>query len=423
MPLDAALLDRERDFAKAFRPAALRGVRLDPAQVARLTLEHRESREAARRRAEELSEGQIQNPKSATQVAPYLASTGRYELPRSEKTGKPGAPKGVLEQYAHTGDELAEALLQYRRDDTALGLLLEPRRALLEHGDGRVRTSILTLAANTGRTSSRNENLQQISRQGGMRACHLADPGCLIISADFSSVEVRVGAALSGDSSMQELIRLGDLYPERKKEFDFHWRTAVTCYGPDATYENRYNSKRINFAKMYGSGKKSAAGQVGIPLQEVSNAFDAFDVIAPGYKLWDQWMRDQVRAGMKSYPTYSGRDIWLTGKAEHAAGNAAIQGTAREFLVDAVAKWEQGPWAGHTVIPVHDEVIIFNVPEDQADEATAYLTWCMETELMGVKIRAEANKPSPFWMDASLQPSASWHLPEPVLPRVDFVYD
>lgn len=397
----AALLDRERDFAKAFRPAALHGVKLDPGQVERLTDEHTEGREASRKRAEALSEGQITNPKSAPQVAPYLASTGRYELPRSEKTGKPGAPKGTLEVYAYTGDELAEALLSYRRHDTALGLLLDPRTELIVHGDGRVRTSILTLAANTGRTSSRNENLQQVSRQGGMRACHLAEPGCLIVSADWSSVEIRVGAALSGDQSMQALIKLGDAHPEKKKEYDFHWRTAITCYGPEATKEHRYNCKRVNFAKMYGSGKKSAAGQVGIPVHEVSLAFDAFDAVAPGYGLWDTEMRQYVKAGGTAYTTYSGRDIYLTGKGEHAAGNAAIQGTAREFLVDAVEKWERGPWGGHVIIPVHDELICFDIPEDEADAATAFLVECMETELLGVRIVAEANPPSPFWMDAS----------------------
>ncbi|HEY1700791.1 MAG TPA: DNA polymerase [Trebonia sp.] len=402
MTLSTALLDREKQFAKAFRPAALTGIKLDPLQVDKLIEEHTGGRDASRQRAEALSDGQITNPKSSTQVAPYLSATGKYELPLSEKTGKPGAPKGALEVYSYLGDELAQALLEYRRHDTALGLLLEPRRELITHGDGRVRTSILTLAANTGRTSSRNENLQQISRQGGMRATHLAEDGCLIISADFSSVEVRVGAALSGDLSMKNLIALLDAYPEKKKEYDFHWRTAITCYGPDATYENRYNCKRVNFAKMYGSGKKSAAGQVGIPLPEVSRAFDAFDAVAPQYKVWDQWMRDSVRNGMKSFPTYSGRDIWLTGKGEHAAGNAAIQGTAREFLVDAVAKWEKGRWGGHVLVPVHDELICFDVPEAEAEAATAFLIDCMEVpDFMGVRIAAEANQPSKFWMDAS----------------------
>lgn len=401
MTLSAALLDRERDFAAAFVPAALRGIRLDPVQVEKLTDEHKASRKAAKERVEAATGGAITNPKSSAQVAPYLAATGRYGLPLSEKTGKPGAPKGTLEQYAYLGDQLAADILRYRKDDTALGLLLDPRTELIAHGDGRVRTSILTLAANTGRTSSRNENLQQVSRQGGMRKCHLADPGCLIVSADFASVEIRVGAALSGDSGMQEMIRLGDQYPDRKKEFDFHWRTAITVWGPEAVKENRYTAKRINFQKMYGGSPKGCAASVGIPLNLAKDVSRAFEALAPGYVLWDQWMRQSVHRGMKSFPTYSGREVWLTGKGEHAAGNAAIQGTAREFLVDAVAKWEKGKWAGHTIVPVHDELIIFDVPEDEADEATAFLTECMTAELYGVNIVAEANPPSPYWLDAS----------------------
>ena len=408
--ISGALLDRERDFAAAFRPAALRGIRLDLAQVDRLTAEHKggtdehqAGREDARRRVEAATGGAIANPKSNAQVGPYLASTGRYELPLSARTGKPGAAKGVLEPYAYLGDQLAADILEYRRHDTALTLLLAPRAELLLRGDGRVRTTILTLAANTGRTSSRNENLQQISRQGGMRACHLAEPGCLIVSADFSSVEIRVGAALSGDQSMQYLIAMGDRYPERKKEFDFHWRTAISVWGPEATKENRYTAKRVNFQKMYGGAPKGCAKNVGIPLDVAESVFSSFDALAPQYGIWDAQMRDYVRKGGKAFTAYSGRDIWLTGpgKGEHAAGNAAIQGTAREFLVDAVEKWERGPWGGHVIVPVHDELICFDIPGDQADDATAYLVSCMETSIGGVAIVAEANKPSPFWMDAS----------------------
>jgi len=389
----AALLDRERAFQKAFRPAALHGVRLDPDQVARLTEEHTAARRAARSRVEALSGGQVTNPKSSPQVGSYMAATGRYELPRSKRTGKPGAARTVLEPYAETGDELARQILEYRQQDTALTLLLAPRAELIRHGDSRVRTSILTLAAGTGRTSSRNENLQQVSRQGGMRACHLAEPGCLIVSADFASVEVRVGAALSGDQGLINMIRMGDQFPDRKKEFDLHWIAAQTVFGKDAVKEDRYNSKRYIFRRMYG-------GEPITPVME--QVFEAFNRIAPGYAAWDQQQRQLARKGVRSFTTYSGRPVWLPRNAEHATGNYEIQGTAREFLVDAVAKWEKGPWRGHVIIPVHDEVIVFDVPEDEAEAATAFLVECMTTSLMGVNIIAEANKPSTFWMDASL---------------------
>jgi DNA polymerase I-like protein with 3'-5' exonuclease and polymerase domains len=391
MSLPSELLDRERQFAAAFRRAALDGVRLDPAQVEKLTAEHTEAREASRRRAEALSDGQITNPKSNPQVGPCLAERG-YQLPHSPRTGRPGAGKGVLEPLAEAGDELAKALLAYRHADTALGLLLDPRTELIRHGDGRVRTSILTLSANTGRTSSRNENLQQVSRQGGMRACHLAEPGCMVVSADFASVEVRVGAALSGDEGLKRMIAMGDLYPDRKKEFDLHWIAAQTVFGKDATKEDRYNSKRYIFRRMYG-------GEPVTPVMQ--QVFAAFNQIAPGYAAWDQVQRNYARTKGAFFQAYSGRVIWLPKNAEHAAGNYMIQGTAREFLVDAVAKWQRGKWADHVIIPVHDEVIVFDIPEDEADAATAFLVECMTTSINGVSIIAEANPPSPFWLDAS----------------------
>ncbi len=400
MNISASVLDRERQFAAAFARAALDGIRLDRDQVFRLIDEHTEARQAAKERAEALSEGFITNPKSSVQVAPYLVSKG-YELPLSEKTGKPGAGKGALEPLSYQGDALATAILDYRKADTALGLLLEPRKLLCEHGDGRVRTSILTLAANTGRTSSRNENLQQVSRQGGMRACHLADEGCLIVSADFSSVELRVAAALSGDGSMQQLIRLGDQFPDRKKEFDFHWRTATEVWGKDATKENRYTAKRINFQKLYGGAPPGCAANVGIPLPVAQRVFSAFDALAPQFGAWDAAQRLAARQGMRTYTAYSGRTIFLPRRAEHATGNYMIQGTARELLVDAVHRWRQGPWRDCVIVPIHDEIVVFNVPEAQAASATAYLVQCMESSVGGVRIAVEANEPSPYWLDAS----------------------
>jgi hypothetical protein len=411
------LVERERAFAGAWAPIGLRGTPLDAPRVRALIGEHEAAQEDARLRVEAASGGVITNPKSNAEVPPYLASHG-YRLPASARTGKPGAAKGVLEPFAAAGDALCADILEYRRHDTALGLLLRPWYVMCTNGDGRIRSSIMSIEARTGRTSSRNFNMQQVSRQGGMRACvTTADPGTTRgISADFSSVEVRVGAALSGDERMQDLIRMGDLYPERKKEFDFHWRTALICYGDDATKENRYNSKRINFAKMFGSGKKGAADQVGVPLPEVERAFDAFSAVAPRYEEWDRQMREYVRRGGRSYPAYSGRPLWMDPRAEHGAGNTAIQGTARELAVDATLRWLAGPWGGATLLLVHDELIAFDIPAAEAAAATAYLVACMETTLVpsgnglastgdlregGVQIRAEASEPWTAWPDAS----------------------
>jgi DNA polymerase I-like protein with 3'-5' exonuclease and polymerase domains len=201
---------------------------------------------------------------------------------------------------------------------------------------------------------------------------------------------------------MQGLIKLGDEHPDKKKEFDFHWRTAISVWGPEATKENRYTAKRINFQKMYGGKAPGCAKAIGIPLNVASKVFDAFDALAPRYVAWDQEMRAAVSGGRESMTLYSGRDVYFGHKGEHAAGNTAIQGTAREFLVDGIMKWRQSKWKDCLAIPVHDEVIVFDVPEGEADEATACLVDCLHTWLNGVEIVAEANKPSPFWCDASL---------------------
>jgi hypothetical protein len=430
-PIAPDLLQREQQFIRAFRPIALKGTPLDEAHIDELIHKHVTEREAARVRVETATQGAVTNPKSTTQVPEALISLG-YDLPRTKpsKTKPEGglsAAKGVLEPFAgnilearelHAADPeaftiqeltdveqkfdtLAADILEYRKHDTALGLLLNPWKDLCERGDGRIRSNIMTIEARTGRTSSRNFNMQQVSRRGGMRACILPDPDTRGISADFNSVEVRVGAALSQDEMMMYLIAQSDLYPDRKKEFDFHWRTAITCYGENATKENRYNSKRINFAKMFGSGKQSCANLVGVPVHEVGRAFDAFSAMAPQYEAWDQKMREFVRFGGRSVEAYSGRPLWMDASAEHGAGNTAIQGTARELALDAVEKWCRGPWGSATLLVVHDELVAFNIPAEEAQAATDYLVSCMETELFGVRIKAEANEPWSAWPDAS----------------------
>ena len=146
-------------------------------------------------------------------------------------------------------------------------------------------------------------NLQQFSRQGGMRACIIADEDMEGISADFSSVEVRVGAGLSGDEGLKELIRNADAYPDRKKEFDLHWIAARMVWGPDATYENRYVAKRIIFSKMYGGSAIAGARQTGIPEEAAQAVHDAFARIAPQFVAWSAWMRGEVPSGRMTYFT------------------------------------------------------------------------------------------------------------------------
>jgi DNA polymerase I-like protein with 3'-5' exonuclease and polymerase domains len=233
-------------------------------------------------------------------------------------------------------------------------------------------------------------NLQQLPREGGVRACITADPGYLLVSADFASVELRVAAALSGDVDLQQMLAAGE---------DIHQRVANAVWGAGATKADRYTAKRIVFGWLYGGGVPTLAAQAMVSESIVASAVDVLAMLMPGLVEWCRRLREMVRAGAVAMPTYAGRVIHLTRDYPHKAPNYAIQGTARELLVDAIERWEGTPWAGSVLLPVHDEVLAM-VRADEAEAATAELVRCMTGELHGVSIVATPSVPSFAWQDS-----------------------
>jgi DNA polymerase I-like protein with 3'-5' exonuclease and polymerase domains len=127
---------------------------------------------------------------------------------------------------------------------------------------------------------------------------------------------------------------------------------------------------------------------------------EALDAFLPQLAAWSEWLRQEIRRGrMPVFETYSGRQIHIQRQFPHKGPNYAIQGTAREALVDALVKWNQTKWAKCTLLPVHDELDVW-VPADQAEEASRVLQECMTSEINGVPIVAKLDPPSPFWADA-----------------------
>lgn len=384
-----AVLERERTAQRMTARVAHQGIRIDGEHVAAKLPEH----QAARHAAGELVRGfGIDNPGSDQQAAVALLALGA-PLTRTA-TGRPSVAKGVLEPFQHAqgpiGD-LVRAVLDYRHHDTVLGTFLEPYHQLVTRGDGRARPTVYTLGADTGRMSCVRPNLQQVPRQGGMRACFTADPGQLIVSADFASVEIRVAAALSGDANLQAMLDAG---------VDIHWEIARQVYGPDASKEDRYNTKRGVFGRLYGSGIVGIARTLGISESLAAATVDTLDAMTPGLAEWTAGLKRAVQHGTTQFPTYSGRVVHLDRSLPHKALNYCVQGTARELLVDTLMRWRDTRWGDCVLLPVHDEVLVF-VPESEAAEATQALVTAMETSLHGVAIRAEASEPSFYWRDAS----------------------
>lgn len=392
-----AVLERERAAQRLTARVAARGLRIDGEHVAELMATHTAGRDAAAARVRDLTadlaESKVDNPGSTAQVGAALTALGAH-LPRTA-TGRVSAAEAALlplRDLEGPVGQLATAVLEHRQHAQRIGLFLEPYHQLVVNGDGRARPTIYTLQADTGRMSSVRPNLQQVPREGGFRACITADPGHVLVSADFAGVELRVAGALSQDRNL--LAVLAD--PER----DLHGEVARIAFGPEATKAHRYMSKRGVFGRIYGGGVGAIARGVGVSEAVAQQIIDALDTMLPELSAWSRRVSEAVRAGHVAYPTYAGRVVHLAKDEPHKAPNYLIQGTARELLIDALLRWEQTEWGDCTILPVHDELVVM-VPEADAQRATAALVECMTTELYGVAIKAEASEPSFEWKDSA----------------------
>ena len=448
LPVSEDVLNREREFQEACAPVTYVGFKLDLSHIKTKIADSEKARAEAQHNVEVLSDGKITNPKSPDVIKLLPEVIPGLELPLHRKTKRPTADKSALEMVARSDDaltrHLCKQILEYRHCDTTLGLLLRPLEILCEYGDGRMRPTVYTIEASTGRCSCRRPNGQQFSRQGGVRACVTADPGYLGISADFQGCEIMVAAALSGDKGLAEaelspfcykcerdalpgdecscgLLRDGSLAAHQ----GLHWRTAHGANGKDATKEHRYNAKRGSFTKLFGGGPDTAASQVGCAVSDMEKIFAAFNANAPVFAAWDLEMRQAYRAGSLAwrdyatgenryepieganrmvYRAYSGRNIYIS-NGQHAAGNGAIQGTARELLVDGVLAWKRTRWGGCPLLPIHDQIFGF-VPAPEAREASAVLAGCMRTRVLSspgfeVNIGVDVDEPFSSWPDSS----------------------
>jgi DNA polymerase I-like protein with 3'-5' exonuclease and polymerase domains len=390
------ILERERIAQRMVARVSHHGIRIDGAHVEALTGPQTEALEDASRRLREFG---VENPGSDQQVAARAEQLGA-QLPRT-KTGRPSVAAGALEPLAELDTDLGafvRARLDYQKAETAIGLFLNPYRELYRRGDGRVRPTVYTLGADTGRMSCVRLNLQQLPREGGFRQMLTADPGELLISADFASVELRVAAALSGDTELLRMILEADADPGGRK--DLHWQIARLVWGPNATKAHRYKAKPMVFGRIYGSGVDGLARSNGVSHDVAKAVINAMDMLTPGLSEWSRMVRDAVEAGRTQFQTYSGRIVHLDKDRPHAAPNYCIQGTARELLVDGLIRWNRTRWGGAVLWPVHDEIDA-KVPEDEAEEASATLVEVMTSEISGVPIVVEPSAPAFAWQDAA----------------------
>jgi DNA polymerase-1 len=328
------------------------------------------------------------NPASAQQVSAALLELGVEKPVMSEaglvSTDKvKGLPRLLEADQPDEVRRLAELLVAFRDHGKLRSKTREISALVQATGDGRVHPQLNALKARTGRMSIARPALQNLPKADQrIRAAFLAEDGYVLVGADFSQVEYRVAAALSGDENMIEVIRDGR---------DLHDHTATQIFGPEFTKADRQAAKTVGFAVQYGSGARRIAGTIGKSEREAQKIIDGF---FEAYPELGKFMAKVSREPL--ILSKSGRRTAIDPNRTYANTNYHIQGAARDLFADALLRLRAAGWGDALWLVIHDEIIL-QVPEEQAEAACAALENAMNTTFMGVPITAEAEVIGKRW--------------------------
>ncbi|MFQ6021606.1 MAG: DNA polymerase I [Acidiferrobacterales bacterium] len=361
------------------------GVRIDADMLAY------QSNELARRMLELEREahetaGQPFNLESPKQIQEVLYD--KLGLPVLKKTpkGQPSTAEDVLQELA-LDYPLPRIILEYRGLSKLKSTYTDKLPEMINPETGRVHTSYHQAVAATGRLSSSDPNLQNIpvrTAEGRrIRRAFIADQGCKILSADYSQIELRIMAHLSGDNGLQQAFAEG---------MDVHRATAADVFGvaPElVTDEMRRNAKAINFGLIYGMSAFGLARQLKVDRSTAQQYVDLYFTRYPGVKDFMDHTRQQARE-QGFVETVFGRRLYAQDinasnqarrqYAERAAINAPMQGTAADLIklaMLAVDVWIRDAGVRvKMIMQVHDE-LVFEVAEQEVEKACENIRRCM----------------------------------------------
>jgi DNA polymerase-1 len=358
-----------------------RGVLLDTAllkkQSGELALRIREI--AAQAHALAGGEFNLDSPRQLQQI---LFEKLQLPVVRKTPTGQPSTAEDVLEEMA--GDyELPRLVLEYRGMAKLRSTYTDKLPGQVDPATGRVHTSYHQAVAATGRLSSSDPNLQNIpvrTPEGRrIRQAFIAPPGHVLVAADYSQIELRIMAHLSGDT---------DLMRAFAEDRDIHQATAAEVFGKaidKVTPQERRSAKAINFGLIYGMSAFGLAKQLGIERGAAQAYVDLYFQRYPGVKAFMDRIRAQAREqgyvetvrGRRLYlPDIRSRNRNLQQYAERTAINAPMQGTAADIIKQAMLNVEQACTAqalpARLIMQVHDELVL-EVRDEARDEVADML--------------------------------------------------
>ncbi len=313
----------------------------------------------------------------------------KLALPVLEKTpkGQPSTAESVLQELAHEYP-LPKLILEYRGMSKLKSTYTDALPARIDPETGRVHTSYRQAVASTGRLSSTDPNLQNIpvrTPEGRrIRQAFIAPAGSCILAADYSQIELRIMAHLSGDERLLEAFESGE---------DIHRATAAEVFGvapKKVSDDERRSAKAINFGLIYGMSAFGLARQLGIPRREAQEYVDLYFSRYPGVKQFMDDTKERARDcgyvetvfGRRLYlPEIKSRNPARRQYAERTAINAPMQGTAADIIKRAMitlGRWlaESGNTA-RMIMQVHDE-LVFEVAEDAIADLQAVVVAQME---------------------------------------------
>ena len=326
------------------------------------------------------------NIRSAQQLGDVLFNGLGLPAPRKTKGGQASTSQQTLEKLAGQ-HPVVDSILQYRKLEKMRSTYLDPLPRLVDP-QGRIHTTFNQKATATGRLSSSNPNLQNIPVRGPlgkrMRSCFIAGPGRLLVSADYSQVELRVLAHVSQDPALLEAFRNGE---------DIHARTAALVYDlpPDqVSPDQRRNAKTINFGLIYGMGAQKLAQELKISTTQAKDFIARYFERLQGLKEFYEGVEASARkhgfvttlgGRRRLLPDINSASGQAAARARRQAINTVIQGSAADIIklaMLAVARDERlRELDARLLLQVHDELLL-EVPADAAEEAGALVARLMQ---------------------------------------------
>ncbi len=379
MPLVPVLAHMERN-----------GVLLDTEMLAKQSVEITAKLAELEQKAH-LIAGEVFNLNSSKQLQVILFEN--LELPILKKTpkGQASTAEPVLAELAEQGHEMPILILEYRSLAKLKSTYTDSLPKQIDPDTGRIHTSYMQAVASTGRLSSTEPNLQNIpirSAQGRrIRQAFITRPGYTMVAADYSQIELRIMAHLSGDEGLLKAFSEGR---------DIHQATAAEIFDielKDVTTEQRRSAKAVNFGLIYGMSAFGLAKQLNVSRGLAQEYINLYFARYPGVLAYMENTKEQAKEtgyvetleGRRLYlPDINARNGQLRQYAERTAINAPMQGTAADIIKIAMIKMEAWlkttPYDLIMLMQVHDE-LVFEVADQDLEAAKADIKTIMESAL------------------------------------------